>query len=126
MTKRTHKTYKELEALQKLDNTWCKEGRDPPNQIAIDNARKILDFALSLNWPPSKIRASIEEGVVMFYLLIGESHYGMIICFNDGQISAGIDSTTIEPEAWEVNTEKQGLIATFIRLKKIFRIKSPD
>ena len=96
-----------VEALGALDKNWDGYGAEEPKQVALSNARSILEALQDMNLPADRVVPSAEGGVGIY--LKHAARYALIECLNDGSITAlgsdrrgTIRTWTIVPESREI------------------------
>lgn len=104
----------ELAQMACLPRNWDEEGAQPPNKSAIFWAGRALEFLYDLNFPPTYISPSVEEGVgISFYR---EKASGGIEFFNSGEVVAVTSDGTNPPSAWEVGVSDDEIASTLKRI----------
>ena len=74
----------QIDQLNKLPINWNSYGSNPPNFIAIDTAREVLDALWHLQVPPSRVAPLADEGIVIWLTL--NEHQICIESLNSGTI----------------------------------------
>jgi len=59
----------QIDQLNKLPTNWNSYGSNPPNLIAVDTAREILDALWHIQVPPSRVAPLADEGIVIWLML---------------------------------------------------------
>jgi|GEM_PF-248932 len=107
----------EVESLLKLPKGWDGYAAEPPNKVALEKGRIILDVSMALEFLPSCVSPSAEGGIGISFL--NGQKYADIECFNTGEVAALISNRgdkNREPEVWEVHAKENEIE---ISLKKI-------
>ncbi|MBF0510555.1 MAG: hypothetical protein HQK57_16750 [Deltaproteobacteria bacterium] len=106
---------RKLEEIHKLLPNWNGMGSDPPNSTAINAAKSVLEILHEINLPPSKIMASVEEGVAISF--VKSNRYGMVECYNDGGVIILFPEAAGEPEIIEVGPSDLELKDALVRMR---------
>lgn len=108
---------KKLESFQALQRGWDSYNAEPPSELAIANARRILHLLWSRGaTAPVRLSPSVEGGVgVVFTGPKGK--YADLECFNDGEILAVTSEGTSEPVVWSVEDEAGSLLLTLEKIR---------
>lgn len=93
-----------LTDLTKLEPNWDEYGTQPPNSIAVENARKVIKVLSELNLSSPYLAPSSDEGVTISFLR--KKKIAAIECFNTGEIIALTSDGTGSPKVWEVEGKK--------------------
>ncbi|MBF0496870.1 MAG: hypothetical protein HQK58_09915 [Deltaproteobacteria bacterium] len=109
------KCSRKLEEMYKLLPNWNGMGSDPPNITAINTAKNVLDILHEINLPPSKIMASVEEGVAISF--VKSNKYGMVECYNDGGVIILFPEGAGEPEIIEVGPSSLEIKDALVRMR---------
>ncbi len=99
--------YRKLDELANLPENWDSYGAEPPNNLAISLAHKALDVLTEMNFRPSRVTPSVENGIGISFIF--EDKYADIECFNTGEVLAVISDGKEIPDVWEVELTRQGL-----------------
>jgi hypothetical protein len=97
----------QLKKLTYLQENWDSYGAEPPNSVALDWAHQCLNILQTMNFAPTKITPSVENGVGISF--ISDKKYADIECFNTGEILAVISDGQGNPTVWEVQRTNQGI-----------------
>lgn len=105
-----------LDSFRDLQRGWDSYGAEPPSEIALSNARRLLRVAWEFE-EGAKIRLSpsVEGGVGVIFGG-GVKKYADIECFNDGEILAITSEGTPEPSVWTVDASPEGFRATIEKI----------
>jgi len=109
---------RELEELLRLEQDWDSYGAEPPNDLAVSLAKKLVRVLGQQGLPPPCINPSAEEGVCVSFR--AGRLYADIECFNSGEILAATSDGEGERRVWEVAsreseiTKAAHLIRTFL------------
>ena len=104
-----------LEELGNLPTNWDSYGANPPNSTALVWGRTVLEVLLNMNFPPTRILPSVEEGVGICF--ISGKKYADIECFNTGEIVAVTSDGQGNPNVWEVNPDRKELKNSLDRIR---------
>jgi len=91
---------KQLPELQALGPEWLDEGISPPNAIALELARSALQLLEAINFQPSSINPSTDEGICISFS--GNQFSANIEFFNTGEVFAAYSLPGAYPHVWEV------------------------
>lgn len=103
-----------LEELSKLPQNWDSYGAEPPNSIALHWGRIALSILKDMNFSPTSVTASVENGIGISFL--NEEKYGDIECFNTGEILAVISNGQGNPDVWTVVNSEEEIKLTLERI----------
>jgi hypothetical protein len=92
--------YEESDSFANLVPGWNGFESDPPNSVAIANARLVLDAAKEQGLVPDRLVAGAESVFVYFS---NARLYASIECENDGTMSAVVSDRTGNPSVWMVD-----------------------
>ncbi|MFB2969201.1 hypothetical protein ACE1CD_09540 [Aerosakkonema sp. BLCC-F183] len=110
--------FKSIGKLQELENlpaNWDSYGANPPNSIALFWGRESLTVLFEMNFPPTQITPSVEEGVGICF--IRGKKYADLECFNTGEILAVISDGQGNPNVWEVNPNREEIKISLERIR---------
>lgn len=109
--------HEKLESFRALQRGWDSYNAEPPSDLAINNARRILHLVWSQSVPvPVRLSPSVEGGVgVVFTSAKGK--YADLECFNDGEILAVTTEGAGEPIVWSVGEGGGNLMSTLEKIK---------
>lgn len=97
-----------LRALESLSNDWNGYGAEAPNQIALENARAVLESLGQVDLQPSRIIPSAAGGVSLCFFR--PMKYAEIECYNSGESVAIIkDTRTNWRDIWDVESITQAV-----------------
>lgn len=96
-----------LESLGKLRKNWNSYDSEPPNSTALYWGRIVIEILTSINFPPSNISASAEEGINIYFIC--DEKYADIECLNTGEILAVNSNRRDHPDVWQVNRSKEDI-----------------
>jgi hypothetical protein len=108
-----HAFEKQLDEMRSLAHDWNSYGSAPPNALAIWNTTNILENLNRIDFAPTNIAPSAEEGVVVSF--VKGDRYAVIECYNDGEILAAFSEGARDPEVLVVGDSKQDLMETIDR-----------
>jgi|SanBayMetagenome_1026888.scaffolds.fasta_scaffold42718_2 hypothetical protein len=108
--------YEKLKQLSNLPANWDSYGAEPPNNVALNWAREILKILFKMEFPPTRITASVENGVGISFIC--EHKYADIECFNKGNILAVISDRKGIPEVWEVESTTVAITSAIDKICK--------
>src|ERR1041384_6811572 len=94
------KLFRRIESLQQLSDNWNSYGSAAPNQRAQFWARRALHELMRLNFPPTTVNASSDEGVAIFFHSADKR--ASIECMNNGEILAVLSKGQEAPEVWAI------------------------
>ena len=97
----------ELDSLADLEPNWDSYGSQPPNALAIELARTVLRILNNINFVPTSLAPSPDEGVSISFLK--GKKLAVIEYFNTGEIVAVTSTGDGSPRVWEVGVDKQAL-----------------
>lgn len=109
------KSTRKLQELENLPANWDSYGANPPNSIALFWGRESLTVLFEMNFPPTQITPSVEEGVGICF--IRGKKYADIECFNTGEILAVTSDGQGNPNVWEVNPSREELKNSLQRIR---------
>ena len=95
-----------LNAFRTLQRGWDSYDAEPPSELAIANAKRVLHviWSVGLGLPIKTIAPSVEGGVGIVFAG-SEQRYADIECFNDGEILGIISEGVSDPSVWTVGEE---------------------
>lgn len=109
-----------LESFRTLLPGWDSYNAEPPSELAISNARRIIHLLWSIgNTVPVRISPSVEGGVGIIFSGPKEK-YADLECFNDGEILAITSEGSLEPRVWSVGAEGGSLRVTLEQIRSFF------
>lgn len=98
-----------LASFQDLKPEWDSYGAEPPAEVAINNAKRVLRILWEEGVGATiKISPSVEGGAGIVFRGAGKK-YADIECFNDGEILAITSEPNAEPVVWSVNIDTESL-----------------
>jgi hypothetical protein len=97
----------QLKKLAYLQENWDSYGAEPPNSVALGWAHQCLNILQTINFAPTKITPSVENGVGISF--ISGKKYADIECFNTGEVLAVTSDGQGNPIVWEVQPTNQGI-----------------
>ncbi|MCL1470644.1 hypothetical protein [Argonema antarcticum] len=109
------KSIRKLQKLENLPANWDSYGANPPNSIALFWGRESLTVLFEMNFPPTQITPSVEEGIGICF--IRGKKYADIECFNTGEILAVTSDGQGNPNVWEVNPSGEELKNSLERIR---------
>ncbi len=107
--------YKKLKELSSLPTNWDSYGAEPPNDIALNWTKEILSILFKIEFPPTRITPSVENGVGISFIC--DNKYADIECFNEGEILAVTSDGKGNPEVWEVETSTLGITSAIEKIR---------
>lgn len=96
-----------LESLRKLQKNWNSYDSEPPNSTALYWGRVVIEILTSIDFPPSHILASAEEGINISFIC--DEKYADIECLNIGEILAVKSNRRDYPDVWQVNPSREDI-----------------
>lgn len=93
----------QISQLGSIGHNWDSYGSEPPNPIAIENAKNMIKRFASRNIKPAVIAPCPEEGVTLTFI-IGEQ-MATIETYSSGEIIAIKAKEETESEVWEVDPD---------------------
>jgi hypothetical protein len=108
-------SYKKLIALSDLSANWDSYGAESPNDTALNWTKEVLRILFHLDFPPTKITPSVENGVGISFIC--NNKYADIECFNEGDILAITSDGQGNPEVWEVEATTLGITSTIEKIR---------
>lgn len=76
-----------MDDMKSIKAGWDSYSAEAPNEIAMNNAKLVLDHLYSSSIIPDRIIPSVEGGVAITF--IRDDRYADFECFNDGEIYVG-------------------------------------
>ena len=104
-----------LQSFRSLEAGWNGFEAEPPSDMAITQARKVLRVLHELRFKPTRIDPSAEGGVGLTFL--AGDLYGDIECFNSGEILAATSDRIHDPDVWELGATDSEIAATVQRIR---------
>jgi len=104
----------QLKSFQNLQNDWNGYGSSAPNSIAIRNSQTVLDILHILNFAPSSIVPSAEDGIAISFAK--GKRRAIIECYNDGNIAAAMYVIDSEPLVWNVGISEEDITESINRI----------
>jgi len=89
-----------LESLTGLQDGWNSYGSAPPNDTAINIAKRILEQLRLMGLRPERIVASAQDGVSIYFLSGNKS--ADVEIYNSGEAVASYSDGVSEEKVWEV------------------------
>lgn len=105
-----------LHAMQSLSTSWHSYCQNPPNYLAIQRARAVLDAAAALDIEPSNIDPSVDEGICISFRRGGR--YADIECFNSGEVLAAESTDDTPTEIWDVDASTDAIEGAIARISE--------
>jgi len=90
---------KQLREIKKLQDNWDGSGAAAPNAMAFRNASDVLLALHQCAITPTRIEASVEEGITFSFA--GDDKYAFLEIYNDGDIAVGYFRGEQDPVAYE-------------------------
>jgi hypothetical protein len=92
-----------LDSFRGLATGWDSYEAEPPSDVALENARRILNVLWESDLGERiRLSPSVEGGVSIVFKT-PDKRYADIECFNDGEILAITSKPASEPVVWPVN-----------------------
>jgi hypothetical protein len=113
------KYLRKLTEFSRLSQNWDSHDAEPPNAIAINHAKRILSILVRMNFPPSHVTPSVENGVGISF--IRGNKYADIECFNTGEILAVTSTGNGDPTVWEVENNSAAIRLTVRKIRDFIR-----
>ncbi|HVA48042.1 MAG TPA: hypothetical protein VNH11_16855 [Pirellulales bacterium] len=107
---------KSLRPLTRLAPDWDDDGSDPPNDVALRAAAKVLECLSTDDVPKPDVSPSVEEGVCISFW--HRDRYADIECFNTGEIVAAVMDEQRRHKTWTVRRTASDVLAAVSQLKK--------
>lgn len=104
---RASELLKAIECLKSLPVGWSPHDSDPPNKVAINTSRTVVNALVDINIIPAKVVPSAEGGVGI--VIERGDRYANVECFNDGDVTAGFTDFASSPTVEFVEMTKSGL-----------------
>ena len=105
-----------LDSFRALPRGWDSYEAEPPNEVALANARRLLRVAWEYEGGAKlRLSPSVEGGVGVIFGADAKK-YADIECFNDGEILAITSAGTPEPSVWTVDASPEGFRAAIERI----------
>lgn len=108
-----------LNEMSCLKANWDSYGAEPPNEVALDWARKTLEILSQKEFSPTQITPSVENGIGISF--IHNNKYADIECFNEGEILAVISDGQGDVKVWEVEISMLGLSSAIDKIYAFFQ-----
>ncbi len=105
-----------------LPHGWDGDGAEPPNRVVQEWSRVILEILLELNFPPTRVSPSVENGIGISFIK-GEK-YADMECFNTGEILAVTSYGQDYPPVWEVDCDREALKSALERIQQFLHSES--
>ncbi|MEX2120023.1 MAG: hypothetical protein WD847_10555 [Pirellulales bacterium] len=107
--------------LQSLPRDWDSYGAEPPNRVAVERSRHVLEILSASGLPSPQITPSAEEGICISFR--NGRFYAHIECFNSGEIVAATSDGNGAHTLTEVSADETELIdkAKVIQAAKTIR-----
>jgi hypothetical protein len=93
-------TLHRLHDVARLPDNWNSYGAVAPNATALANAQNFLHELSELDFEPSRIDPSAENGVCISFR--AGNRYADIECFNSGDVLAVTSDGSGQPQIWEI------------------------
>jgi hypothetical protein len=87
-------------SMKRLGDNWNSYGSAAPNRLARFWARRALHELVRLNYAPSTVSASSDEGVAIFFY--SNEKRASIECLNTGEILGVMSKGQEPPEVWPI------------------------
>lgn len=110
-----------LHEVATLRDNWNSYGALVPNEIALAHAQSVLHELSDLDFEPSRIDPSAENGVCLSFRVA--NRYADIECFNSGDVLAITSEGSGQPQVWEVNATSDDLRTAIARIRAFLRPK---
>jgi len=104
----------DLRKMRHLNDNWNGLGSAPPNSHAIWNAQDVISILHKVDFAPSQISPSAEEGVGISF--VKGDKYAIIECYNDGDIAVAFSDGQGKTDIWEIGTSNSEIKETIDRL----------
>lgn len=109
-----------LHDLAALPDNWNSYGAIAPNPKALAQAQNVLQQLSDLDFEPSRIDPSAENGVCLSFR--AGNRYADIECFNSGDVLAVTSDGSGQPQIWEIiAASRDGLRMGIARIRAIIR-----
>lgn len=109
-----------LHDLASLPDNWNSYGAVAPNPSALAQAQNVLQQLSDLDFEPSRIDPSAENGVCLSFR--AGNRYADIECFNSGDVLAVTSDGSGQPQIWEINAASgDGLPMAIARIRAFVR-----
>lgn len=95
---------KKLSVLQNLEASYDGYGTRPPNAIAAEYADSVLSALADLDFEPSAIDPSSDEGICISFR--NHNLYADVECFNTGEVLAETKVDGEEPTIWAIEPQE--------------------
>jgi hypothetical protein len=110
---------RKLTEFRRLSQNWNSHDAEPPNGDAINHARRILSILVQMNFPPSHVTPSAENGVGISF--VRGNKYADIECFNTGETLAVTSTGQGNPTVWEVENNSEAIRSALRRIRDFIR-----
>jgi len=108
--------HRQLEELLRLERDWDSYGAEPPNDLAVSLAKKVVRVLSQQGLSPPCINPSAEEGVCISFR--AGRLYADMECFNSGEILAATSNGEGQRRVWEVESRDSEIIEAARRIRK--------
>lgn len=104
----------QLDKMRGLEDNWNGLGSAAPNATAFRNLDDLMLIFHEMNFIPSQISPSAEEGIGISFLK--DEKYAIIECYNDGNILIAFTKGSNDPIVWEVRTTDSSMKSAILRV----------
>jgi hypothetical protein len=99
-----------LDSFKDLQHGWDSYDAEPPSEVAIASAKRVLHVIWSIGLVLSiKVISPSVEGGVGIVFTGSDQKYADVECFNDGDILAIISEGVKDPSVWAIGGEPGAL-----------------
>jgi hypothetical protein len=112
---RTEDPYAMLSSLRTLERGWDGYDAAPPNSLALELTRWILDASMDANFPPVGLAPSVEEGTTLTFL--SGAQMAAIECYNSGELFAVMSDGHGDPTIWEIAPDADSITEALSRMR---------
>lgn len=105
--------------MRQLEKGWDSYDADPPNEVAIGLAQKVLVECGRQAVNPERVMASVEGGVGIS-LYATTMDYAYVECLNDGALSGCVSVKDKPLDVWDFDNPTDKTIRSSVLLLKLF------
>jgi hypothetical protein len=113
-----------ITGMRNLPQGWDGDSAEPPNEIALNGALRVLAVLQKMDFRPNRVAPSAEGGVT-FSFFIGNL-YGDIEIFNTGAMLVATSDSTGQPQIWEVADDETAITDALARIRATLNRSETD